>query len=336
MRQFAIFTFICASICLRSQTLTQVSYEPMPGDTDKVFSFDTTKFAGATPVAITGSACVWDFSMMKVRDTVLMKLPYVAPSSLSMSSQFPGSSFAQKDVGQNLFFKSNTVTPQTEIVGLWSPNGSVKFTNSAIIMKYPMSFPMTFTDTIAGTITSPQGNGTVNGTLQVKADGLGTLLLPRNITFSNVLRVTSTQFLAITAFGFNVGEMQQTSFMYYHSSGKFPLVNILYFHMSVPGLDSVNVTMYVNRKEISVGVEEQAAVSSQISAFPNPFSDGVNILLPESIRGAKVSISDMSGRKAYEGEFDARLNSEGLKPGTYILSVETNSGIARKIIVKRE
>ncbi len=82
----------------------------------------------------------------------------------------------------------------------------------------------------------------------------------------------------------------------------------------------------------TVGVTEEEII--ELSVFPNPTTDRININSSEEI--LSVSVFNLSGAKLLNLDLTKKEWSLGLDAGTYILSVETvKSTITRKIIVKK-
>ena len=79
-----------------------------------------------------------------------------------------------------------------------------------------------------------------------------------------------------------------------------------------------------------LGIDDN--ILSQISVYPNPASDILNINMPSNIEINKVSMFDALGRKALESN-DNNLNISELARGIYILKIETSNGDLNKKIV---
>lgn len=87
----------------------------------------------------------------------------------------------------------------------------------------------------------------------------------------------------------------------------------------------------------TMGIEE--VDQSGFTVYPNPFTNEVNIKLPESLKGNYTfKVSDLSGKKIYaQNQSDRSFvwNGSSLPKGIYILSIETNGkAIAKKVIKK--
>lgn len=86
------------------------------------------------------------------------------------------------------------------------------------------------------------------------------------------------------------------------------------------------VTLSVNNTKISL--------KDQISIFPNPANDFVNIGL--SGKGFSTSISDFSGRVVMKSKDQQNLDTSKLKNGVYLLKVDMNGESATKKLIIRK
>lgn len=92
--------------------------------------------------------------------------------------------------------------------------------------------------------------------------------------------------------------------------------------------------------EINLGIEETDLLSFMV--YPNPFTNELNIQLPENIKGNFIfKATDLSGKLIHSQTRNADVsksfswNGPSLSTGTYILSVESNGKtIAKKVIKK--
>lgn len=82
--------------------------------------------------------------------------------------------------------------------------------------------------------------------------------------------------------------------------------------------------------ELSVGSNEL----SQVSIFPNPASDVINIQAPASVEVNSVAIYDVLGKKSNVSLVNGQINVANLAKGVYILNIETNAGTLTEKVVK--
>jgi hypothetical protein len=94
-----------------------------------------------------------------------------------------------------------------------------------------------------------------------------------------VLRVKSVQTINLGLGIIPFGTAKQTVYNYFHSSQKFPVLNITYTSLSIIGSASPSVSAIVtgNSKTIIVGLEEEGMDLSDLSLYPNPAQEVIFI-----------------------------------------------------------
>lgn len=73
---------------------------------------------------------------------------------------------------------------------------------------------------------------------------------------------------------------------------------------------------------------------SQVSIYPNPASDVINIQAPASVEVENVAIYDVLGKRSNVSLVNGQVNVSSLANGVYILSLETSAGTLTQKIVK--
>jgi len=80
-------------------------------------------------------------------------------------------------------------------------------------------------------------------------------------------------------------------------------------------------------------------VESSLKVYPNPAKDQLNVSF-DANSGAQVTLSEMNGHQVYTGSAAAgtsnlNVNTSGLNPGMYMLSISTENGkVARKVSIQ--
>lgn len=82
-----------------------------------------------------------------------------------------------------------------------------------------------------------------------------------------------------------------------------------------------------------VGFDDNAL--SQISLFPNPASDKVNIQLPAGVEIESVIVYDILGKGTATKVVDNQINISQLAEGVYLVNIETSLGTVTKQIIKK-
>ena len=73
---------------------------------------------------------------------------------------------------------------------------------------------------------------------------------------------------------------------------------------------------------------------SQVSIFPNPATDVVNVKVPSSVEILSVSVYDILGKKANVTAVNGQVNVAELAAGVYLMSVETTAGTLTEKVIK--
>lgn len=306
-RLFTSFFALFAVFFSNSQTLTQAANEPVAGDQDRLYYIDTAAYSSGLPNNVSGNSAVWNFTNLQAlspADTTF----YVAPSSVPSSTDYPGCSVVQHGY-LDIFIKSTTSpTTQTEILGVRSGTFNLTFTNTAIAARYPVSFGSGTTDALAGTYTALGFNGPCSGVITTTADGFGTLNLPDNLSYNNVLRVKSVQTVTLTQFFIPVATVIQTIYNYYHNTQKFPILSVNYQVISIAATGSNIATSYVTGSTgaFVTGLNENSVNDEQISFYPNPGTESyMHLNVPLSLsEKLNVSFYDLCGRKVLSQEIE--------------------------------
>lgn len=151
------------------------------------------RYVECNPAAVgnAGANQTWDFSTLtplNANDTTSISVTAVPAQPM-----FPGANMVLHQPGRSVYL--NKTAAETQIVGLYDTlqDARITYTDPVKSMTRPVTFGMNYTDNCAelDTIATYTANGT--GNIVVSADGWGTLKLPPNTTFTNVIRVKSIQ-----------------------------------------------------------------------------------------------------------------------------------------------
>ncbi len=119
----------------------------------------------------------------------------------------------------------------------------------------------------------------------------------------------------------------------YNSSGTYDVELIAY---NSSGSDTSHITAYITVDPCS-GINDRIA-SSQLSIFPNPFSNYFTVTNKNAFREVKVVVCDVTGRKLKEFNLDGgntfQVNAEELPAGIYSLQVISENGnpVSKRLI----
>lgn len=343
IRKFTLLVLLVSTFVLQSQTLTQSFNEPVIGDVNNYYPTDTALFTTGLPTTITGSTSVWNFTNLRAQLPLITE-NYVSPSTSTTSASYTGCTVLQNAGTLFTYLKSTTSpTTQTEVLGLSSTTMSLKFTNSAILTKYPVSYGSTHTDNISGTFVYSV-SGTCSGNITTNADGLGTLNLPNSQSLTNVLRVKSVQTITLS-YIIPIGTLKQTVYNYYHSSQKFPIVSINYTSITLTGQTSTVTGVVTGHSAYftaqPVGINSQAINESNFSIYPNPALNQFYLQLDNpNAKPVNVEISDLTGQKVKSiaigtGNINEAIATNGMTKGLYFVKVTQGTAVStRKLLIE--
>ena len=87
----------------------------------------------------------------------------------------------------------------------------------------------------------------------------------------------------------------------------------------------------LNTANTTVGIEPEQSLSTGTHIFPNPASGRWNLTLPEGEVLRRVSVFDVQGKRIMQGTKPEDIPA--LKPGRYVIQIETLTGTASKVLV---
>jgi hypothetical protein len=329
---FVILYFLMAAAT--GQTVTQAFNEPSVGDVDKNYKLDTSAYSAGLPSVVTGSNVVWDFTKVTGTFPVIFD-SIVSPSSATGGSTFPAATYAQKRSGINSFFRSSASPSQTEWIGVYSPSLTVTFTNSAIIATYPVSYGYSSTDPVTGTFKYNTTNGVCNGSITIIADGIGTLNLPNNVTFQNVLRLRSVASLTMSVGPLSVGSIDQSIFSYYVQGKKYPILTAQYQRYELlAGTPTITAMAYGNFEYFTVAGLNERSTPGKFAVYPNPFHDQLFLKNETEAEPDEILLYNLQGQLLARTHAIADLSGKELAPGIYLLEIKNSTGSSFQKVMK--
>jgi hypothetical protein len=321
---YLIFFSVMLTLSIQAQ-LTKANHHMMPGDSYQVWHCDST----TTVPGAAGANVVWNF----VAQSTYTNLSQTYTAATPPATFAPGSDVVIGADNTTQTFYSATTGSQSLQGVKFQVSGQAAtavFTVPAVTMIYPANLNVSDSRTVAGTLTSPLGNPTFTGNSTMNADGTGTLMLSGNATFTNVLRVMTTQTLNFTILG-SPGSIKQVIYDYYDISvTKAPLFSII--SRTIDIMSQVTPLTSVLRNKAAVGTTttpnptttvNNASAAPEINLFPNPASAVINISAGSDFNGV-VHIFDLTGKnvaKAIITGGNAAVNISSLSNGLYLYNV---------------
>jgi hypothetical protein len=324
-------------------SLTKAANEPVTGDFALTKGFDST---GVVPKN-TGAGLNWNFSAFS-QNTVNAGSTYTTPGSVAQSSLYAGCTVVEQATSGDKTFWKATAT-QFEMQGIYNSVAGIEFnmtSNPVVTAVWPINFGYNMTDAGSGTVSALSNNGTINQTLTVVGSGTGTVVIPGNVTYTNILQTKSTTTLiaVIPSLQYTINVVG-TTYAYYSGTQKFPLVTVNYEKSTLtsPFGPTVSTTadISMNSLVITTGINE-VNFDADFTMYPNPAKDNISVNLSNTNNNkGSVEIYNELGQVARRVELgnDATIKTTisvaDLKPGVYF--VKTNLGertTTKKLIIQ--
>jgi len=328
---------------LAQLSLTKAANEPVVGDYNWVKGFDS---VGVVPKN-TGAGLSWNFSSF-TQNTVNAGSTFSAPAAVPSSSLFSGATIVENTTaGDKNMWKATTT--QYELLGIYNPTAGIEFnmtSNSLIYATWPVNFGYNATDVASGTVSAFSQTGTVTSTLTLNGSGSGTVVLPGNVTYTNILQTKATQTLYATVGSFPTSltiTVLSTSYSYYSGSQKYPLVTVNYEKTTQASAVGPTVTttgkIQMNGLVITTGVNEMN-FDANFTMYPNPAKDNISVMLDNSNhdKGSVVIYNELGqvARRVDLGNdvtIKTTISVADLKPGVYMVKTELGKRTTTKKLI---
>lgn len=277
-----------------------------------------------------GANVTWDF------------IPYTDPTAITnLNSQCPGAQYCEQYPtanrithvdDDNAYFILGTNDFHT--IGSYNNVSGDKVIYSDIEKNYqfPITYGQTFTDTFAYAL---QGSADVTtGTVTSEVDGYGTLLSPYG-TIAGVLRIKKIRNYVVPNFVPGIPlNMQEENYEWIDNYGRIWLVYSIATG-SAPAL-GINYTLksIVYTDSHTFLATNEANKLNNISIFPNPVNDEININCKEKIHG--INIVNMEGKKIKQVHpITEKIDVRELSKGMYFLKITTEKGTYLEKFIKK-
>ncbi|MBW7675873.1 T9SS type A sorting domain-containing protein [Chryseobacterium chendengshani] len=252
---------------------------------------------------------------------------YSAPTASEIST-FPGTTIKMVGAGNTVYYKQTA--SKLEITGLVTPDATLNFsTNNGTFISYPAAFGYSETDAASGTFSATAGSGNFSGTISLTADAAGTLLIGTK-TYTNVLRIKSIQNFSLTVFGFPVGSVVNTSYTYYDSLHKFPLLTTTNAVITVQGTaQTTNAAQALN--ETFLATSSDVSTKKTIQIYPNPAHDYIEIKGDLS-NFSRANIYSPDGKLIKTSDLrTGKVQVSDLPPSAYFIEISGNKSQSESI-----
>ena len=309
-------------------TLTKANSEPVIGETYKTNQIDTTT---TLPMNVSGAGVTWNVTGLSERG-VMDTIKYVATSADANSANYPGTTIVEHKGTNKTYFKATAT--QYELLGLDAGQFVLNYnSNSAIVAVYPISMGYVNNDIGSGAISAGTVNGTFTSTIVTKGDATGTLNLNGIVTFSNCLRVKTTQNIGFTLSG-APGTSNQVIYKFYHSSSKWPIFSVDHTVVSIPLFSfNQNIDNVATISSIVLGINESTINDVNFTAYPNPTNGNVNIhfVLTQNesytidiLNNLGQVVKSLNKANLTAGVYSETIDVKDLSAGIYTVKVNGN------------
>ncbi|MDY0104604.1 MAG: T9SS type A sorting domain-containing protein [Lentimicrobium sp.] len=315
--------------------LTYENHAILPG------SDNVMKLTDCPEPGVAGKNVVWDFTQLE------RKADFEGTSGRinehPLQSMFPEANVIVEEFGNHFFFHVDE--KGIEQYGYLDKNedAMIAYDVPFVKMKFPFSYGDAFNGNYQGAIAGGCSNGIIKGTYSTQADGLGTLLLPDDVTYDNVLRVKEirmlTQTVNDTATHYGI-----ITYRWFIDENAYPILTLIQKTFNYANGSSDSSTQAAYNAEFILRTGSPVALNSiaaslKFKAYPNPSTDIFNIefVLTQATR-VNLSVYHLNGslikelaqQQMTEGKhsFSFSADKSGLAKGAYLLKLRVNEAEA--------
>ena len=274
---------------------------------------------------VVGNNVTWDYSQLAGIFGVTKDIE-VKDASLDVNfASFPGAT-KMYDVGGTFqtFFSSNAGGRISQgfvfnevslgaVIASWT-------TNQENIMSYPFAYSNSVSDQFSGDVNSAAtGIVPATGTSFATFDGKGTLLLPGNNTYNNVLRYHLKDSATALVFGTPVAFVREAFEYYDLTLSNLPIFVVL--AVDVNSAIFTNQSTLVLSKDMPttfVGLEDVKLTNLKL--YPNPTN--ATLSLSSEALGHSFNIINPLGATVASGVYTESLDVTNLENGVYFLQMD--------------
>ncbi|MDP1800597.1 MAG: T9SS type A sorting domain-containing protein [Bacteroidota bacterium] len=320
---FALAILSSSLTVVAQPTLTGANTNPTIGE---IFATKTTTI-GVTPGSA-GANQTWNLTGLGAGTSVTVNVVSVA--STPSAASFPAANTAFYD-GTTYAYATNT---SASSLNQGNTAGGVLFaySNPETILSFPVNFNNVSTDSWQCTFTNASITFTRSGTTTVTADGWGTVTTPAN-TYSNTMRLHFVQTYTDVSASFTITYTNDEYFWY--TPGIHNAVAATY---TVTNSFTTPFTGGTYLSSVVTGVNSFAPLAYNISLFPNPASENINVAFTSEESGkAELKIFDVTGKQLQNisevailpGDNRLKINTNELPAGAYFMSIYMNKQLQK-------
>jgi hypothetical protein len=282
-----------------------------------------------------GANQTWDFTSLTPvggsKDTT--KYWYTAPTS---AAPVTGANLVERNSDSFYVYIKKTAA-QDEVLAIADSSANnydltIKYTNSILFFKRPLTFGMTFTDNFAEQYTVSGFTLKGSGTITVNVDGYGTLKLPNNQTYNNVLRVEIVQHQSDTSvFPPAVATMDVVRYLWFDANHISPLLRIDAVDITSDLVNSsTSAAEYLFSEHDPLSVANTPKQNLQLNSTFTGNNLNINGAF-ETGKNYTTEVYNLSGQKIFQNTFAGGKNKYAFDmntslPGSIYLVSVTEAG----------
>lgn len=271
-----------------------------------------------------GNNVTWDFSQIAGIFGITKDVQVKDASLDANFAAFAGSTKVYDIGGTLLTFYTSTANDRTSqgfvfnepslgvVTAAWS-------SNSQVLMTYPYALGNSTSDNFAGTVnTTATGTIPATGTSMTTVDGAGTLMLPGNNTYNNVLRFHLKDSANAAVFGSPVTFVRDVYEYYDFTVGNLPIFITMTVTVNSPLF--ANSSTLILSKDLPttfVGLNENQ--EAYYGVYPNPVSTELHV---EGLNnGTEYRIMNHLGQTVLIGNYSNSIDVTNLSSGLYYVHI---------------
>jgi hypothetical protein len=334
MKPLVLFIFFCVlAVGAHGQLLFQTDIVPEAGEQ---FSVHRARNAAALSPGSGGINAVWDWSAalfstdsFMVKKTVLASgSPYAVlfPAATMAVESYNNYNAANKaydyfklDTGLSYFYLGNRANGVTRL-----------YTNTSKDFHFPFGYNNAYDDDFCFDAQSTSGNVGYCGSMNLHFDGIGTLILPYG-TYTGIYRIRRTRAEVMDG---TSDTLFTTVYSWYKSGLHHPLATYEETHSTAGGAVMLQATVLSSGIN---GIGSAKDDNRSLRVYPNPFHQVVFVSLDVASE-YEVLVHTTDGRLMAQSQATTsprfKLDLNHLPAGVYLLTVRTNNGLRREVVVK--
>lgn len=310
------FFILLASGAEAQITLTESQHNPNIGDTyEQNINSSPPSSVNAGPM---GANVTWDYSSLSASMTAPVNIQE------STNNDYPDADIFFSQSGTQSYFGVNSGA--LTFYGISSSSADVVYTDGEDQVRFPFSYGDSYTDTKAGTSSGFGQTLDISGTVEVTADGYGTLITPE-ATYNSALRVRIVRTDSSYSNGAFLGETKDSIYYWYVNNFNFPVMT--YFRSYDQSGFTGHSINYLTDNTTSLNKQSD----SDISFYPNPVKNELRISGTNE-KNVKIRIYTSSGKSKAAYNNQKVIPVKELSSGIYFLQIITDDKIMVKKFIK--